>query len=332
MAQKYSVCLITFLLIISFFIFSLPVNFVYADGDSPTESGTQTPTGSGEGGTTETGGTEANDTTNAITLTYKFGTTYLTKDINGNDLPYAWNKNDLNNLTIPLPDIDYTKYDIKNTVWQVTVGSKYSDMGKIAAEEDEDVTFKLPDGFQPSSSIVFMLQTTEIEYVITFHGLPSSISLISNFSSEITYHKGDSINLSNDAMNPFSKNNLYKTTQYNGGYVFLGWYDDENLTTKASNITEEDYGDRDVWASTRLNMITIKFSGVEYDSEQVEFGTIALYVIKDKNPTKEGYEFGGWFTDKYYTQRIVDITSIVGSDGVEYTFYAKWNKQAQPWI
>jgi len=133
-------------------------------------------------------------------------------------------------------------------------------------------------------------------------------------------------------MNPFSKNNLYKTTQYNGGYVFLGWYDDEALTTKAANITAEDYGDRDVWASTRLNMITIKFSGAEYDNEQVEFGTIALYVIKDKNPTKEGYEFGGWFIDKNYTQRIVDTTSIVGGEGAVCTFYAKWEKRAQPWI
>lgn len=42
-----------------------------------------------------------------------------------------------------------------------------------------------------------------------------------------------------------------------------------------------------------------------------------------KEPVKEGYSFGGWYTDNTYTTKITEISE--GSTG-EYTLYAKWNE------
>ncbi len=344
MAQKYSLILISFLLIISFFIFSLPIKTVFADGEGGTETGTELdnqtnnegsegdgqasnnePTGNEEqnpsGG--ETGGEQGGESQNVeqVTLNYWFDTTLISKDINGNDLPLSYARENLSSLALPLPDIDYTKYDIESTTWLVKVGTRYSDMTKNATEEN--VTFSLPAGFTlTTDTIDFKVQTEEKEYEITFEGLPSyGVAGISIFPETMKYKKGDTIDFSSQEMTPSFT-----------GYVFMGWFDDADFTQPATNITEESYGDKTVWASIRLNRITIKFSGAEYDSQQVDYGTIAFYVIKDKNPTREGYEFGGWFTDKYCTQQVADTTLILGSDGAVYTFYAKWNQKAQPWI
>lgn len=46
--------------------------------------------------------------------------------------------------------------------------------------------------------------------------------------------------------------------------------------------------------------------------------------IKLKNPTKKGYTFKGWYTDKRYKKKVTAIKK--GSSGKK-TLYAKWQKK-----
>jgi len=154
-------------------------------------------------------------------------------------------------------------------------------------------------------------------YKINYNGLPT-YSDISSLPE--TYKAGSSVNFKSEEMKP----TLY-------GYVFLGWYKDEEYTTEAS-ITADTTGDVTVWAKVRHNIITIKYEGWDYESEQVEYGTAVRTFLGDKNPTKKGYEFIGWFTSDRYTQKLGENALIYGEDGEVQTLYAKFEKRAEPWI
>ena len=91
---------------------------------------------------------------------------------------------------------------------------------------------------------------------------------------------------------------------------------------------------------------SIKHEPTDRDIEQ--YGTYdkaCEYTLADKvtleNPTKEGYEFDGWYTDAEFTNRVYSIDKVriteldkttlkTGVDGTEYyghaplTLYAKW--------
>lgn len=45
--------------------------------------------------------------------------------------------------------------------------------------------------------------------------------------------------------------------------------------------------------------------------------------VKLKNPTRKGYLFKGWYTDKKYKKKITTIKSTAKKN---YTLYAKWEK------
>lgn len=45
--------------------------------------------------------------------------------------------------------------------------------------------------------------------------------------------------------------------------------------------------------------------------------------IKLKNPSRKGYTFKGWYTDKQYKKKVTSIKK--GSSGKK-TLYAKWKK------
>ena len=44
----------------------------------------------------------------------------------------------------------------------------------------------------------------------------------------------------------------------------------------------------------------VKFENTEYKDKKIEKGSI---LEKPENPSKEGYEFVGWFSDETYTKR-----------------------------
>ena len=105
------------------------------------------------------------------------------------------------------------------------------------------------------------------------------------------------------------------------GYTFGGWYTDY-ACTKAYDFAAPVTGDMTLYAKWEINSYQVTFDsmgGSSLDSQQVTYnGTAAT----PSAPTKAGYTFDGWFTDKDCTVAY-DFNAPV-TDNI--TLYAKWNK------
>ena len=101
------------------------------------------------------------------------------------------------------------------------------------------------------------------------------------------------------------------------GYTFAGWYTDAACTKefKNENITE----DLTIYAKWVINQYTVTFK----DGEQTLSTSKVDYNNAVELPTlsKEGYTFGGWYTDAALTTQFV--TNSIKSD---ITLYIKWTQ------
>lgn len=90
----------------------------------------------------------------------------------------------------------------------------------------------------------------------------------------------------------------YKTPPENPGYSFGGWYQDEALTKKWDFDKEKLLTDVHLYAKWIPKTYTVKFDsngGTPVESVTAKYGE-RLKVPKE--PTREGYIFGGWSTTK----------------------------------
>ena len=108
------------------------------------------------------------------------------------------------------------------------------------------------------------------------------------------------------------------------GYTFEGWYMAEDFTGEAvTEIPQGTTGDITLYAKWELVSYTITYAldgGTNAPENpagyNVETGTITL-----KAPTKDKYDFKGWYKDGEFTTQVTEITQ--GSTG-DMTLYAKW--------
>ena len=109
------------------------------------------------------------------------------------------------------------------------------------------------------------------------------------------------------------------------GYKFEGWYSNEKMTKKVTEIAKGSTGNVTLYAKWKLieYTITYKLNGGKNNSDNPAKYSQLTATIKLKNPTKTGYKFGGWFSDKAMTQKVTKIAK--GSTGNR-TLYAKWTK------
>ena len=110
------------------------------------------------------------------------------------------------------------------------------------------------------------------------------------------------------------------------GYDFMGWYTDSSFTTKydfdtpvTSNIT--------LYAKWQIQTFSIVFDtngGSAVETQIVEYDkTVAI----PANPTKDGYEFGGWYLGKdFETARKFNFATKIHGN---YKLYAKWVEKTQ---
>ena len=112
--------------------------------------------------------------------------------------------------------------------------------------------------------------------------------------------------------------NLPTTTK--SGYKLEGWYTDSSMTSEftsqtavTSNLTL--YAK---WVESITYTVAFEVNGGESVSSinVVEGNTITL----PANPTKDGYTFGGWYTDSALTTKF-DASTIISNN---LTLYAKW--------
>ena len=104
-------------------------------------------------------------------------------------------------------------------------------------------------------------------------------------------------------------------------YTFGGWYTDYDCT-KAYDFAAPVTGDMTLYAKWEINSYQVTFDsmgGSSLDSQQVTYNGTAT---TPHAPTKTGYTFDGWFTDKDCTVAY-DFNALV-TDNI--TLYAKWNK------
>ena len=87
-------------------------------------------------------------------------------------------------------------------------------------------------------------------------------------------------------------------------------------------LTKTNNGTVNLYAQWKPREYTITY---ELNGGENNTGNSSTYTIltsrKLKNPTKEGYKFGGWYSDKDFTKRVTEI--VEGTTGNK-KFYAKW--------
>ncbi len=111
------------------------------------------------------------------------------------------------------------------------------------------------------------------------------------------------------------------------GYAFIGWYSDAALTTKVNSI--------DVTAAKNLTLYA-GYEAVVYEiNYHLNGGTAnnpAFYTVNDlpltiADPTKDGYEFKGWFTEYTLTTAYVPVTAATAGN---LELFAKWEEAVVP--
>jgi len=110
-------------------------------------------------------------------------------------------------------------------------------------------------------------------------------------------------------MNPFKEN-----------YTFVGWFVDEDLTEEFDFDTEI-YEDMTLYAKWELVEYSVVFmvDNAEYETQMVKYGEAPTL---PEEPTKEGFDFVGWFKDFNRTQEFDFEEDVVESDLI---LYAKWS-------
>lgn len=112
------------------------------------------------------------------------------------------------------------------------------------------------------------------------------------------------------------------------GYTFKGWYTNSKFkgkkVTSVAKVKKASQGNKTLYAKWSKNSykITYKLNGGKNNSKNPSKYTITSKV-KLKNPSRSGYAFQGWYSNKALTKKVTSIAK--GSTGKK-TLYAKWKK------
>ncbi len=178
------------------------------------------------------------------------------------------------------------------------------------------------DGYTSQDTVQIIFNSKQYNVTYVLNGAKN------NVNNPSTYYEG-------------SYYNLYDATAPNG-YVFEGWYTDSNFKgSRKTAITANDKKDLTLYAKVTKEATDGDDDEDIDDGEEEEDEGNIKYVLnggtnnknnpksytpgkttKLLNPTKEGYTFGGWFTDSRFTGR--KVTSISKNSKGKLTFYAKW--------
>ena len=106
------------------------------------------------------------------------------------------------------------------------------------------------------------------------------------------------------------------------GFKFAGWFKDEQLTEifDFTVMPTEDITLYAKWITNDVNKIEYILNGGSNDTNNPVEYEIGKEIILN-NPSKEGYVFGGWYTDENYSNKIEKITKNMQGD---IKLYAKW--------
>ena len=104
------------------------------------------------------------------------------------------------------------------------------------------------------------------------------------------------------------------------GHTFDGWYLDKECTV-VFNLTVFPEVNTPVYAKWNINQYTISFEENGGNSVTDITQDFASTVTKPADPSKEGHNFAGWYSDEKLTQEY----SFLTMPSKDITLYAKWN-------
>lgn len=139
------------------------------------------------------------------------------------------------------------------------------------------------------------------------------------------YYYGGIRNPQNPETYTISSPTINITGSMKMGYTFGGWYHNESLTIVANNtIPSGSMGDRVYHAKWIIDeySITYHMDGGYNDVNNPTSYNIASETIVIETPSKNGYEFLGWYKDSSFTST-QSATISSGSTGNR-VYYAKW--------
>lgn len=144
----------------------------------------------------------------------------------------------------------------------------------------------------------------------------------------INYSIGDGANLSSSAPTTFKENqgsSVKLPTPTKSGYLFVGWYENG---VKVETLTENrDYNLEAQWEVAETYEIKFTVDGAFYDSVVGVENQTLKGVELPVNPTKEDYEFIGW----YLNDEVFDFENEVITSDLELVAFFKQVKKIIPY-
>lgn len=110
------------------------------------------------------------------------------------------------------------------------------------------------------------------------------------------------------------------------GYTFGGWYSDAQFTTAVTAIPVTQTGDVTLYAKFALGTYNINYvldGGTNASGNPTGY-TFGTGVASFADATKEGYIFGGWYSDAQFTTA---VSSISATQTGNVTLYAKFTQE-----
>ena len=107
------------------------------------------------------------------------------------------------------------------------------------------------------------------------------------------------------------------------GYTFKGWYETADCTGDAITKIEKLTENKIVYAKWEKNDYTLTYVFNDGSTEDLveNHKYLDKVTVDDKKPTRDGYTFAGWYSDKDLTKKVSEVTMDDNK-----VVYAKWDQ------
>ena len=205
--------------------------------------------------------------------------------------------------------------------------------GKPLASETQNVTYDTPfvpaavkrDGYtfvgwkDDDGNVFKSLAQWKYDYPVTL----TAQWLLNTY--EIIYNlNGGTNNKNNPATYTIESDTVTLVTPARTAYSFAGWFTDRNFIDEITEIVAGSFGNKTVYAKWTpvVYDIIYELDGGANDENNPTTYTVETPTIEFAAPSKTGYTFNGWYTEKDFSGD--NVTELPQSSYGNVTLYAKW--------